>query len=306
MFRLCEIVPDTVSILRDAEFDRTGFASARTGQVLCCAAAPKYLRTALGSPAVTAVVTTPALAAEVPETLGLIVDDDPEIAFYLLHNHLARQHGMRTEVAHEVDPSAVIDPSALIENGCRIGPGVHVEAGAFVMRGTVLEAGVTVRVGAMIGVAGRFAKRRPGLLLQVEQVGGVHVGRDAEIEAGAIVQREVHPNFTRIGERVILGNRSTVSHGTIVGDDSTIAVGAMVCGYVTLGSRSWIGPAAVVSDSLEIGTNARVEIGSVVVRDVPDGERWSGLFAGPHRAMLRLGVQVSGTARGTKSETPPA
>jgi UDP-3-O-[3-hydroxymyristoyl] glucosamine N-acyltransferase len=306
MYRLSEVAPADGAlgeVLRDAAFARTDYATAETGPVLACAAKRTYLDLALRGGAVTALVVPPELAAEVPEPIGVLVDPDPEIAFYRLHNLLARDHGMRVQVENFVDPTASIHPEAWVEPGCHIGPGVTIEARAVVQTGTILDEGVTVGVGAMVGIAGRYVKRRPGLLLRVEQVGGVHVGREAEIEAGAMVQREVHPGFTRIGERSVIGVGASVSHGTVVGDDATLAVGAMVCGYVTIGPGAWIGPGAVVTNSIEIGAGARLEIGAVAVRDVPAGERWSGLFAGPHRAMLRLGAGAT-TGRVTRRETP--
>lgn len=277
-------------VLRDAAFVRTGFAASEDGPTLACAAAPKWLRAALAAPGVAALVTSAELAPQVPERLGLLVAEDPEIAFHRLHNHLARAHGMRTVVAHAIDPSAEIDPSALVETGVRIGPGCRVGPRAVVQAGTILEEGATVGVGALVGVEGRYVKRRPGLLLRVAQVGGVHVGREAEIEAGAIVQREVHPGFTRIGARAVIGVGAGVSHGVDMGPEATLAVGATVCGYVRIGAGAWIGPGAVVTDSVEIGAGARVEIGAVAVRDVPAGARWSGVYAGPHRRMMRLSM----------------
>jgi UDP-3-O-[3-hydroxymyristoyl] glucosamine N-acyltransferase len=248
------------------------------------------LRVASEAPGVVALVTAPELVSQVPERFGLLVAEDPEIAFHQLHNHLVRDHGMRVELTHEIDPTAEIEPTALVEHGCRIGPRCQIGPRVVVQAGTILEAGATVGVGALVGVEGRYVKRRPGLLLRVAQVGGVHVGREAEIEAGAIVQREVHPGFTRIGERAVIGVGASVSHGAMVGPDATLAVRSTVCGYARVGAGAWIGPGAVVTDSVEIGDGARVEIGAVAVRDVPAGERWSGVFAGPHRAMMRLGA----------------
>jgi UDP-3-O-[3-hydroxymyristoyl] glucosamine N-acyltransferase len=293
MLRLSEIALSPSSVIRDADFDRTGFASASVGRVLCCAAAPKYLRTAVSSAAITAVVTTPELAADVPDRLGLIVDDDPEIAFYVLHNHLARAHGMRTEVEHEVDPTAVIDPSALIEHGCRIGPGVHVEARAIIHAGTVLEAGVHVAEGAQIGCDGLFVRRRPGFMLRAEHMGGVRIGAGSVVLAEAVVQRPVFAEFTELGPRVAIGPRTSVAHGVIIGPDTSVAGGATLAGSSRIGAGVWIGPGAVISSEIEIGDGARIELGAVVGRSVPAGERQSGFFARSHRVMLRIGAALT-------------
>jgi hypothetical protein len=69
--------------------------------------------------------------------------------------------------------------------------------------------------------------------------------------------------------------------------EGTIRVRA-INGNVTVGSDSWIGPGAIVSQSLQIGANAFVSLGAVVIRNVTAGTRVSGNFAVPHRRLLRM------------------
>lgn len=90
MHRLSEVVGEEGEVRRDAAFARTGFAGDGGGRVLCCAAAPRWLRRALAQPDTAAVVAPPDLAAEVPEGIGVLVAEDAEMAFWRLHNRLAR------------------------------------------------------------------------------------------------------------------------------------------------------------------------------------------------------------------------
>ena len=289
---LADVAAGFGAVRRDAVFDRTGFAGDGGARILCCAAGGRYLKRALAQPDTAAVITTPDLADQVPEPLGLLVADDPEIAFWRLHNRLALDHGMRVSVESAVDPSAEIHPAALVAPGCRIGAGVRIGAGAIIEAGTVLAEGVHVGAGVRIGCEGLFVRRRPGLILRVEHAGGVEIGPDAVILPGAMIQRDVRPEFTRIGARSVIANRASISHGTRIGDDATVAGGAIICGHAVIGDGVWIGPGAVVRDRAEIGAAARVEIGAVVGGSVGPGERVSGVFAGPHRQMVRLWAKL--------------
>jgi UDP-3-O-[3-hydroxymyristoyl] glucosamine N-acyltransferase len=297
MYRLSEVALDRAAVLRDAEFARTCYAFAKTGPVLACAADAHHLDVALHGGAATALIVPAELAAAVPEPLGVLVAEDPEIAFYMLHNALARDHGMRVRVESFVDPSASIHPEAFVEPGCRIGPGVVIEARAVIHRGTVLEEGARVGSAALVGCDGRVTRRRPGLALQAAHVGGVRVGPEAIIFPGVAIQRAIFAHFTEIGARTMVTTGTTIYHGASIGVDSTISGGTIILGYSNIGDRVWVGPGAIISNLIEIGDDARVELGAVVVRSIPSGARYSGLFARPHDMMRRMSLALADLAR---------
>jgi UDP-3-O-[3-hydroxymyristoyl] glucosamine N-acyltransferase len=72
-----------------------------------------------------------------------------------------------------------------------------------------------------------------------------------------------------------------------VGRRCILAGSTQVSGYSTIGDNVWIGPSAVIGNKLSIGTGARIEIGSVVVDDVPPGRTVSGNFAYDHLRRVR-------------------
>lgn len=148
MHRLAEVAAFEGAVLRDAAFDRTGFAGDGGGRVLCCAAAARFLRRALAQPETAAVVVPPDLAAEVPEGIGALVAEDAEMAFWRLHNRLAREFGLRVAVEPFVDPSAESHPEALVSADVRLGPSQAISS--------------EIELGAVVGISVPAGERQSG------------------------------------------------------------------------------------------------------------------------------------------------
>jgi len=120
--------------------------------------------------------------------------------------------------------------------------------------------------------------------------------------AGATLTSAIHPlamiaTTARIGQHALIGARVTVcvhatvgehcvlSPGCIVEHDNTLADGVFVApaarfaGGVQIGSHARIGIGATVIPGRKIGAYAEVAPGSVVIRDVADGARVTGVPA---------------------------
>lgn len=272
--------------LRDAAFSRTDFVTAATPQSLAFAGNRKFLDQALGNSHIAALVTTPDLAEEVPPALGLMVCDQPQFEFFKMHNAMADQ-GMGPDITPGIHASAKIDPSAIVEDGVAIGANAVIEAGAIVRRGTMIAEDVLVGAGALVGVDGHFYKRFDGKLFRVTHAGGVRIERGAQVLSGAIIQKAVHPTFTKIGAETVISPGAHVGHGVEIGDRTIVAGSAQIAGYSIIGNDVWIGPSAVVRNLVNVGDGAKIEIGSVVARAVPAGGHVSSPFAMPHTRTVR-------------------
>lgn len=129
----------------------------------------------------------------------------------------------------------------------------------------------------------------------------ISVAKQLQAE-GAKLTSAIHPlamiaPTANIGQHVLIGARVTIcvhatvddhcvlSPGCIVEHDNTLAEGVFVApaarfaGGVQVGGRARIGIGATVIPRRRIGANAEVAPGSVVIRDVEDGVRVTGIPA---------------------------
>lgn len=81
----------------------------------------------------------------------------------------------------------------------------------------------------------------------------------------------LEPNVSLSNWCAMLG-RVYVAHDTRMGDYVTCANSVSIAGRVTIGVAAFIGANATVRERTQIGANALVGMGCVVIRDVPNGQ----------------------------------
>lgn len=81
---------------------------------------------------------------------------------------------------------------------------------------------------------------------------------------------------TRVGERAFLMAHVHIGHDATVGNDAELAPGAVVAGWAEIGDGAKLGCNVTVLPYRKVGAGAVIGGGSVVTKDVPDGETWCG------------------------------
>ena len=147
---------------------------------------------------------------------------------------------------------------AIIEQNVIFGPNVTVESGAKIRAFSHLE-GCHVSQGATVGP---YARLRPGAELQEN----VHVGNFVEIKNAVVAEGAKVNHLSYIGDADI-GARTNIGAGTI-----TCNFDGVFKHRTVIGEDVFIGSNTMLVAPVTVGNAAMTASGSVVSRDVPDGD----------------------------------
>ena len=276
------------TVLRDASFSNLGFSIHKGPGLLSWLEHRDFLQGILRNKEISAVVVSKELADLIPEEMGVLVHEKPREGFYKLHNHLARHTTFYGEHGpSQIDPSATIEPGAFIApQGIHIGANVLIESGARILPGTRIGADSIIRAGVVLGSSGLQYAKMSGKWVSIDHVGGVDIGEDVEIKEYSVVGRAIFRGNTVVGDNTKLDAYVFVAHHAKMGKR------IMCCGYACIGGHSlvgddvFVGGKAMIVNCIEVGEEARITMGSVVVSSVKPRAHVTGNWAIPHAKFL--------------------
>lgn len=244
------------------------------------------------SPYVSCVLCSAELADRLPPSIeGVFLCESPKEAFQIIHNRLSRHAAYCLPVEeNRIGEGCVISERANIaKNSVEIGDRVVIEDNVTIYDHVKIGNDCVIRSGAVIGgKAFTFARTRDNGILGMEDLGRVVLGDRVEIFSLAHITKGILPtDTTYIGDDVKIDALVQIGHGTVILERTLIAEGAVIAGNVRIGADAWIGVNATVSNRIRIGSNARVSLGSVVTKDVADGQTVTGNFAIEHADFIR-------------------
>jgi UDP-N-acetylglucosamine acyltransferase len=157
----------------------------------------------------------------------------------------------------EVGPFAYIEAGARIGDGCRIGP--HVTIYRFV----TLGAGCQVHAGAVLGDL-------PQDLAFTGEDSYVEIGEGTIIREGVTIHRGTKPGTkTSIGKHCMFMANSHAAHNVKTGDRVILANGALLGGYIEIGSNVFLSGNVALHQFIRIGDVAMLGLGSSASKDIP-------------------------------------
>jgi UDP-3-O-[3-hydroxymyristoyl] glucosamine N-acyltransferase len=244
---------------------------------------------------ISCVITTSDIAERLPEHLAVAVCDDPKTVFYQIHEHLARKTDFYwKDFESQISPNAKIHETAYVaQKNVSIGNGTIVEPNAVIMEKSIVGEDVIIRSGAVIGGTGMEPKYVDGDLVNISHMGGVRLENRVEISGNSYIQRSVFGDFTKVGQDTKIGPIVNIGHHVTIGRCCEIAGCSVISGSTVIGDGVWIGPNSTISSEICVGDNARIHIGSIVVKDVKYGQKISGLFAMDHSKAMREYVSIN-------------
>lgn len=276
-----------LTCVRDANIEHTYYSNSSLSNSVCFVLNIEYLTQANNNNNISAIITTKELADKVINSKGLIISDNPKKDFFQLHNRLQKDGSTTLCVKTYIDNSAIIADTAKIAKNVTIGKNVIIEDFTVINSNTIIEEGTYIASNVVIGARGMHNTLIDGEFIRVEDAGGVHIGKNCEVLAGAVIQKSYFCEFTKIGNQTKISVGVKVGHGCSIGERTLVAGSVQLAGYNDIGNDVWIGPSAVLAHGLTIGNNAQIKLGSVVVKDVQESEEVSGNFAYTHTKRVR-------------------
>ncbi|MCI9313491.1 MAG: UDP-3-O-(3-hydroxymyristoyl)glucosamine N-acyltransferase [Lachnospiraceae bacterium] len=278
-------------LIRDGEFQTLEYCTGRLEvPFLTFMGNPRFVDKM--SPYVSCVLCSAQLADMLPESIaGVFICESPKENFQVIHNRLSRDEAYCLPVTpNKIGEGCVISERASIAgNNVEIGDRVIIEDHVTIYDHVKIGNDCVIRSGAVIGgKAFTFARTGDNRILGMEDLGQVVLGDRVEVFSLAHVAKGILPtDTTYIGDDVKIDALVQIGHGSVIRERTLIAEGAVIAGNVYIGEDSWVGVNAAVSNRIRIGGHARVSLGSVVTKDVADGQTVTGNFAIEHADFIR-------------------
>lgn len=186
-----------------------------------------------------------------------------------------------------IHPSAMIDKDAVVDSSVHIGAGcvigkATIGAETVIMPNVVVYDDVTIgercliQAGAVIGTDGLGCSRdSEGRLTKFPHLGGVFIGNDVEIGANSQIARGALSD-TVINDGCKMNGLCFIAHNCVLEENVWITGNTMLCGSVHVGKNATIFSDVIIRDQRTIGESAKIGMGAVVVKNVPEGETWLG------------------------------
>ena len=278
-------------LLKDAEFETLEYITGTCSKkYLTFLENKKYLNKINKN--ISCLIVTKELLDEVPDSVqGIIIAEDPRKSFIVLHNFLADnpEYNFRKEFDSFIGENCNISPFAVIsKKNVWIGNNVYIAPFCVIKENVQIGDNCIIHENCVIGGKSfNFVKTNDDEVIKMVDLGTVILKDNVEICPFCSVAGSPLPtDATILEEHVKLDVMVHVGHGTHIGARTKIPAGAKIGGNCMIGEDGWIGLNATISNRINVGDNARISLGSVVTKDVQEGETVTGNFAVAHKRFL--------------------
>ncbi|MCL2075998.1 MAG: UDP-3-O-(3-hydroxymyristoyl)glucosamine N-acyltransferase [Betaproteobacteria bacterium] len=315
--RLADILPVEVAGDATCRVVQAGaLESAEPGQITFLSN-PKY-RPYLKTTRASAVILTPAMAAELPQGMAALLTPNP----YLCYAHVVAILSPPARKPPGIHPAATVDEGAVISSSCHVGAGAWIGAGATLgerveihanaMIGekveigadSVIYPGVSIYPGCRIGARaiihsgvvigsdgfGFVPEGGEGGWVKILQKGAVVIGNDVEIGANTCIDRGAIDD-TVIGDGVKMDNQIHIAHNCVIGEHCALAGCVGLAGSAKLGHHVMLGGSAMIHGHISIVPHAEISPGSLVTNNIKEPGKYTGIYPlDRHEAWLKNAV----------------
>ncbi len=301
MILLSELIPkiqdhQNVEVSNEKPFQYLALSASKITEPVCIFLdSEKYVSDIKDN--VSMVITTKEISKILPKNqFGICVTENPRILFFDIHNTLKNdiryiKDKFETKIGEDCTISAL---SSISKHNVIIGNHVTIEEFVVIRENTIIGDYSIIRAGAKIGGEGYEFKRTDNLITSVIHLGGVRIGRNVEIQYNSCVDKAVYPwDETVIGDYSKIDNLVHIAHAVKIENNVMVVALSGIGGRTVIKRDTWIGFGAIITNGIEVGVNARANIGSVVTKSIEDNASYSGNFAIEHQKFIRFMKNIS-------------
>ena len=197
----------------------------------------------------------------------------------------------RKKRTNYVGQYATIEKGAVLEEGVKIYPGAFIGRNVILGANTVVHTGAhienatigsdcVINANAVIGKDGFGYTRQNGKNVFIPHTGRVVLGNRVSVGANTCIDRGAMTD-TVVGDGTKIDNLCQIAHGVVIGKECFLAAGVGLAGGVVIGNRVLLAGQVGIPNGIHIGDDVEVGAKSGVFRNIPNGEKWMGLPAGP-------------------------
>ena len=212
----------------------------------------------------------------------LIYVKNPKVALAEVGNHFFVEHSVpNIHFSAIIDPKAKIGKNVTIGAYCVIGKAVIgdecvLDSNVRIYDDTIMGKGCVVKAGAVLGGEGfGYERDADGNKFRFPQIGQLIIGDFVEVGANTCIDRGALAD-TIIGDYTKINNLCHIAHNNKIGRNVTITGCVNVSGSNIIDDDVWIAPNSSIRGWVHIGKGATAGMGSVIVKDIPEGETWVG------------------------------
>lgn len=272
--RLSEIEWDGLGqVYKDGEFDFFGLLNYNNapGTIISFYGNPAFAEHINRNEKVSCVICTKELIDLLPKhVVGIVVSDNPLFCFWQMNNKYGKTGKFQFET--EIGNNTKISERAYISpNGVKIGNNVTIDEFVSIKEGTTIGDNVIIRSGTVIGQDCFIVSRNEGKLYLSSLYGGVSVGNDIYIGSNNVIARgTVEWLDTIINDGTKIDANCCISHNVVIGTNGMICDGVLISGDCTVGNEIWMSPGTKTINSISIGNNVSLMLGTVVRKNILD------------------------------------
>jgi UDP-3-O-[3-hydroxymyristoyl] glucosamine N-acyltransferase len=287
---------------------------------------PRYARHAVETGA-SAIICAPKYVDRVPESIHLLIHDDPYRAYAtalaMLYPGSQRPVLITGETGISgqaligsnvtLEDNVIVEPFAVIGAGAAIGSGSHIHTGAVIGKGVQIGRNTSICTGASVSAAmiGNNVILHPGVRIgqdgfgfamgpgghrKIGQIGRVIIQDHVEIGANSTVDRGSNRD-TIIGEGTKIDNLVQIGHNVVIGRHCIIVGLAGVAGSAKLGDYVVVAGQVGIVGHIEVGDGAQIGGGSGVNFNVKPGSKLMGYPATDVRTWTKMNMILKSMAR---------